>query len=174
MPATNISPIQKIEIPQSRKKAVLLLLGCLLFVVAGFYILKTPKLYIGIASIAFFGLGVIVAIIKLLDKRKGVIIDSKGITDNTTFISVGLIEWEDIIELRPMFVVSEFFVLVEVSDPEKYISKTNNKIKIFLMGRKLKKYNSPISIANSTLKCKNEVLYNLMQTALEQYKETKK
>ena len=131
------------------------------------------KHFMGMAAILFFGLGVIVAIVKLLDKRKGVIIDSKGVTDNTSVISVGLIEWADIIELRPTSFASEFFVLVHVSNPEKYI-KSTNKIKSFLMGRNLKKFGSPITIANGTLKSSDEYLYNVLSSAFQQYKENQR
>ena len=100
---------QRIEIPLSKRKIILFLIGSIMFVVAGILgiimperfnsIYKSPE-FIRITSILgviFFGLAMVFTFKKLIGNNKfGLVIDEYGITDYSTATSIGLIEWSDI------------------------------------------------------------------------------
>lgn len=80
----------------SRRKLALLLLGAVVFVVLGFWIIdaKPDKAWAGWLSIVFCGLGIPVFLWQILDRRPRIVIDEQGITDRT--LGVGTIAWADI------------------------------------------------------------------------------
>ena len=109
--------MKPINIPLSKKKIALLILGSMLFVVAGcwmFFFQTEHQTHfkvilvktIGTAAMIFFGATGIIGIQKLFDTQMGLIIDHNGITDNSSGVSVGLIEWADITALRTSKVMS--------------------------------------------------------------------
>ncbi|MCY7347153.1 MAG: hypothetical protein LH614_13145 [Pyrinomonadaceae bacterium] len=80
-------------------KTILALAGCLLFVLAGVFLIFEVKGLIptvaGIISIGFFGFGFFVLLFRgLLDRRPLIVINEKGIDDRR--LDVGRIDWEDI------------------------------------------------------------------------------
>jgi hypothetical protein len=70
-----------------KKRNILLLLGCSVFVAMGIFIVlsdhSSKAQMVGWANIVFFGLGVVVAGIALGDNRPRITIDEHGITDRT-------------------------------------------------------------------------------------------
>lgn len=86
----------RIEISLSKSKLFFAILGSIMFVVGGIWILISQESIfykgVGIASILFFGATGIYSVIKSFDRQMGLIIDSKGIFDNSTGASIGLIK----------------------------------------------------------------------------------
>lgn len=177
----------KIEIPLSKNKLYLIVTGSVLFIIAGIWLLLNPNEFqnlsikffknpillksIGIISLLFFGMIGIYAIRKISDKKAGLIIDSNGITDNSNASSIGLVEWNDISEIKTEVVgMSTRFIMITVKNPEKYIEKAQNKIKAKLMRANMKMYGTPISITSNTLKCDFEKLEQLVETEFNRYK----
>ena len=177
---------EKIEIPLSKNKLYLGILGSSLFVIAGFWLFFNANLYldfplrlftnpliikgIGILSILFFGMIEILKIKKLLDKKAGLIIDSNGITDNSNATSVGLIEWNDISDIKTKRIMSTKFLLINVLNPEEYISKSKSGMKAKLMRTNLKMSGTPINITSSTLKYNFSELEKIVRIEFEKYK----
>ncbi len=81
---------------------------------------------LGAVTIFFFGAAGIFGSTKLLSIQVGLVIDSSGITDHSNASSAGLIEWSDIIEITTKQVMSTKFILIQISDPEKYIGKATS------------------------------------------------
>ena len=175
----------KIEIPLSKKKIILLLLAAIAFVAGGIWIATNPERFIpnifritnseiirigGIVGILFFGAAGIYGIKKLFDKKVGLIIDSNGITDNSNASSIGLIEWNDISDIRTKQVMSTKFLLIDIVNPEKYIGKAKNGIQARLMKANMNMYETPLSITSNTLKYDFGELEKLIQT---EYKRNK-
>lgn len=164
--------MDKIEISLSKKKIILLAIGALAFVIVGVLFIIKPEVFVqhhniisitrvrtvGIASVIFFGAVAIYAFWKIRDKRVGLIIDENGIYDNSNSLSIGLIRWEDITEIRTEEIHSSKFLLIYVSNPEAYLNKAKGFRKK-LMQMNYKMYGTPLSITSNTLK------YNF--TALE-------
>ena len=177
-----------IEIPISKKKIILLLIAGTILFILGIWISVEPEKFIhnifrientqvicfwGIAGIVFFGLGIIYGIIKLFDKKAGLIIDSHGITDNTNASSIGLIEWNDINNIRIMQIMSSKLLLIDVDNPEKYIEKASNGIKGKLMRANMTICGTPLSITSNTLKCDFGKLEKLIRKEYEKNKNAR-
>ncbi len=177
-----------IEIPLSKKKIILLLLAAITFVAGGIWIATNPEIFIknifrianpeiirigGIAGILFFGTAGIYGIKKLFDKKVGLIIDSNGITDNSNASSIGLIEWNDISEIRTKQVMSTKFLLIDIVNPEKYIGKAKNGIQAKLMKANMNMYETPLSITSNTLKYDFGELEKLIQSEFERNKNAR-
>lgn len=88
---------KKIEIPLSKIKILWLLLGGIFFVIFGVLFVLNPEGYVslmyrspeiiwfgGALSLSFFGFISLFIIKKIFDKKPGLIIDERGITDNST------------------------------------------------------------------------------------------
>lgn len=176
----------RIEIQLSSKKISLLLIGALLFIIGGtwmvfdpgdggyyfiigrsFYL--TPEMIqtIGVIGIVFFGIIIIYGIRKLFEKKVGLIIDSKGITDNSNASSIGLIEWNDIKKIRTEQIMSTKFLLIDIVNPEKYIEKATNRIQAKLLKTNMRIYNTPISITSNSMNCSFQELQKLILTEFE-------
>ena len=177
---------EKIEIPLSKNKLFLGIGGSVLFVILGlwlflnedsfqehsFRLLRNPMVakVVGVLGILFFGMTCVFGIKKLFDKKVGLIIDSSGITDNSNASSVGLIEWNDITDIKTKQVMSTKFLMINVSNPEKYIEKAKNGLRAKLMRSNMKMYGTPLSITSNTLKYNFEKLEQLIQTEFEKNK----
>jgi hypothetical protein len=175
----------RIEIPLSKTKIFFLLMASLGFIAGGIWIATNPEKFIpnifriadpetirisGILGILFFGVAGIYGIKKLFDNRAGLIIDSNGITDNSNASSIGLIEWNDISEIRTKQVMSTKFILIDTINPEKYIGKAKNGIQARLMKANMNIYETPLSITSNTLQYDFGELEKLIQT---QFKSNK-
>ncbi len=156
-----------IKIPLSKTKIILLTIGSLAFVVVGYFLLWDIS---GIAAIIFFGATGIYGIIKLLDKKIGLQIDNQGITDHSSATSIGLIEWQDISGIRSQRIKSQKFIMIDVIDAEKYISKASNKFKRSIMRANMKLYGTPISISSNALQCNFEALRKTVQAEFKRNK----
>ena len=121
---------EQIEIPLSKKKMLLTLFGAIIFVGLGlWFLINPPKIsnlifgnptlifIVGLASIIFFGLVAITIFRKFSDKKPGLIINRKGITDNSSGVSAGLIPWTDIKEIKISQVMSQKFLMFIVPSP---------------------------------------------------------
>ncbi|MBJ6367667.1 STM3941 family protein [Snuella sedimenti] len=176
----------KIEIPLSRNKIIRLTIGSLLLVLAGVWLfshagnfrdmplpfLRNPIVIkgFGVLGILFFGGTGIYGFRKIFDKRIGLILDSNGITDNSNASSIGLIEWSDISVITTKQVMSTKFLLINVTNPEKYIGKAKSGMKAKLMRSNMKIYGTPLSIISNTLKYDFGELEKLVQTEFERNK----
>ncbi len=176
---------ETIEIPLSKKKITLLLLASIAFVAAGIWITINPEIFIpnifritnpqiirigGIAGVLFFGAGGIYGIKKLFDKKIGLIIDSNGITDNSNASSIGLIEWNDISEIRIKQVMSTKFLLIDIVNPDKYIGKAKNRVQTKLLKANMNMYDTPLSITSNTLKYDFQELEKIIQAEFKKIK----
>ena len=167
---TNVNPYymidDRIRIPLSKRKLILALLGSLLLVVGGFWMVSNPERFqskvfsnhtfiflTGMLSITFFGTCGFYISKKLADPRPGLIIDGTGITDNTSGISAGFIPWSDIKEFKTAQVINQKFIMVIVYNPENYIERQTNSAKRNAVTINYKGYGSPVSISANALKC---------------------
>lgn len=178
---------QPIIIPISKGKLIKLLIFALLFVIAGIFILNIEpnsrrslmniafmRYSIAIAAIAMGAIAIIYFIAKMFDKSPGLIIDSKGITDNASGVSAGFIPWEDIRHIYTTQVMSEKFVMVGVSNPEIYINRQRKFLKRKAMNFNYKSYGSPISITSNGLKTSHDQLLAALNEVWGKFKDTSK
>jgi hypothetical protein len=179
------------EIPFNRFKIILLLIGALAFVAIGIWFIIEPETLIseygrrrylqnpdiirllGIACTLFFGTAGFYITRKLFNKKIGLIIDSTGITDNSNALDFGLIEWNDILEIRTKKINSSKFLLIDIVDPEKYILKAKSTIQTKLMRGHMNMNETLISISSNTLKINFEELEKLIQSEFKKNKNAR-
>ncbi|KAA5532525.1 hypothetical protein F0919_17225 [Taibaiella lutea] len=172
--------MNRIEIPLSKTKILLTIVGSILFVIAGFYLMNTianqqTKVNltivkgVGIAAILFFTTIGIYAIKKLFDKKTGLIIDENGILDNTNASSIGLIKWTDITVIKTEQIASTKFLLIYTINPGFYLDKAKGLTKKLMAGNN-SMYGTPLSITSGALKCNFNNLEKLINDRFDEHK----
>jgi hypothetical protein len=146
---------ERIEIKLSKAKGILTLLGSVVFVLVSLWLLSfadqrdryTPTFVksAGYIGVIFFGLCGLYIFYKLFDTKPGLIIDDKGILDNSSAASEHLITWDRIIGVRIGQVKSTRFILIDLADPEQFMNEMKG-IKRTLMWGTYKMYGTPTSL----------------------------
>src|SRR3989344_2889943 len=170
---------EQIKIPLSKKKLILMLIGSMGFVVAGFwFVIKPPTnnnlflgnpiviLLTGIVSILIFGFCAFSYIRKILDNKPGLIIDNIGLTDNSSGVSVGQILWNNIENISVIEIFGQKLILIKINNPQEYINKQMNCFKKKFAQINMNKYGTPLSITSNTLKIKFDELLNILNNHL--------
>lgn len=178
----------QIEIPLSKIKIGLMLIGSVAIFVLGFWmILHIPPLHIpkirrnflgnrmvflifGVVLVLFSGVIITILIRKLLDKRPGLIINKQGITDNSSGLSDGLILWSEIEKIIVVTANQQKFIMFILNNPQDYLSKVKNRYKRKGMQLNYKIYNAPIGISANSLQISSDKLYKLLLNKMEEYK----
>jgi hypothetical protein len=155
---------KEIQIPYSNTKFCLVMAGCLSFVVLGIMILldaqaMTSLRYgseflnrvIAICCMLFFGAIFITIPLIFFKNKMGLIIDEQGITDNSSFSSVGLIEWKDIKGIRTVKFQRTKALLIDTNKPKKYINKAESSFKKRLLNSNKRIYGTPLYITSLIL-----------------------
>ena len=174
---------ERIEIPLSKGKLIVILLLSIIFVVMGlWFIINPPEIkhsffdittifwVSGVASILFFGFCGVVIIKKLRDKSPGLIIDKTGIIDNSSGIPAGHIPWKDIVQIKSIKVFTQNFLIIIVRHPDIYINRQTKPALRKAVEFNYKNYGSPISISETALKCNFKELEHILQTEFNKYK----
>ena len=172
-----------IEIPVSKSKVIMMLIGSIALVAAGLWFVISPPTInnaywgnptrlsiVGYASIALFGFLAIIFIRKLPDNKPGLIIDDTGLTDNSGGLSAGQIPWSDIEDISVLEIHKNKMILIYVKDPQEYINRQNNVIKRKLMQMNTNSYGTPISITTNGLKISFDELFELL---IRKFEETR-
>lgn len=173
----------RIEIPFSKSKLLLGLIGCVLFEIFCFWLIAggayrqaryDPDLLFlgGIVGIVFFGFAFVFILKKLRNNAPAIIIDQHGITDYSSAVSVGLIEWDDITGIRKLEGkdTKAPFLLIDTALPDKYIAKAGSKIKAGAMKVNKKLYGSPLTIGANGLSYDIDELKEAITEAYASYK----
>jgi len=172
---------QQIEIPLSKKRIFLMLLGALVFFAIGLWFVISPptisnsywgnptKLAIvGYASIVFFGLCAFYLIRKLPDNKPGLIIDQTGLTDNSSGVTAGEILWSDIQGISVMEIHRQKLIMFHVKNPQDYIDKQKSSFKRKMMQMNYKMYGTPLGITSNGLRISFDELLSTLKDKLEQ------
>ncbi len=149
---------QEIEIPLKKIKIGLYLLGAMVFVLLGGWMINSALLaknqlvgkfiffIIGLAGVLFFGLLAFVTLIKIFKTKAGLILSDEGLTDNTSGVAAGFISWKEIRKINISNSGSNSYLVVLVKNPEKFIKRERNFIKRFAMRMNYKMTGTPIHI----------------------------
>lgn len=168
--------MQEIKIQLSKTKLVAILLGSVLFVVIGFWMLQysdrmhklAPLLIqiIAIAATLLSGLCGLYAIIKLFDNKPGLVINDKGIFDNSSAINTGLIKWENITHVYISEISGQEFLTIEVNNAEELFLRQTGLKKLMLKWSK-DWFGSPVQISSNALKCDFNELCEIIDSQLQ-------
>ena len=165
---------ETIEIRKKNKTIVIVFAVIFLLAIGGIAIWALtsfvfPKLLgfwkLELTAIVIIAAVVIAAIYVLMQqtisKKPGLIIDERGITDNSNITSVGLIAWSDISAVQEA--ANEFkqkMIIVVVRNPEAYINKTNKMRESRQI--QYKQFGSPIVISASNLEYDTKELISML------------
>lgn len=130
----------------SKSKLLSLAIGAFIFVILGYILLAISidskrELYLGIIgsfSILFFGLGVAYAIKMIFSSKPAVIINEQGITDHSSLIGAGLIDWKDISDVNFVPFLGNSFLGIYTHDKNLIINRTKGIKKL------MNKLNKPL------------------------------
>lgn len=172
---------QRIEIPLSKSKIVLMLLGALTFVAIGLWFVIAPPtiknsywsnpiriVIAGYSSIIFFGLCAFFFIRKLPNKKPGLIIDDTGLIDNSCGLSAGNILWSDIENISVIEIHGQKLIMIQVKNPQHYIDEQKDLFKRKGMEFNYRMYGTPLSLTSNGLKTS---FHNLLTIVNEKFQE---
>jgi hypothetical protein len=161
----------------------MLLIGSIVFVVLGFWLLleadnltgwraRNPIFTrgIGIASILFFGLGIFIGIKRLIKSEIALIIDSKGVNVNPKKSLTEIIKWSEIKGFEEIKIQSTRIVIIGVKNPEYWLNKETSGFRRKLMQFNISNYNSPFNIAASGLEISSDKLIETLSIYFARYK----
>ncbi|MDO7847144.1 STM3941 family protein [Hymenobacter sp. M29] len=108
--------MQEFRLYKSPWKALKLLVGCAAFVAIGCLMLSRPDAPQGVAwmSIVFFGLGLLVSLFQLLDRRPQIIVNDVGVFDR--MMHHEFINWEIIQDVYLAEVNKQTFICLVVDE----------------------------------------------------------
>lgn len=158
--------LDELVVYSSTMKLFLIGVGAIVFVIIGLILLMISigtegELFlgiIGIISVLFFGLGFIYAVKTIIARKPAVIINNQGITDHSSLIGAGLVEWKDIADVNFVPFMGQEFLAIYTYDQNLIINRTKGFQKLM---NKLNKplLDSQVNIVYQNLKCsKNELL----------------
>lgn len=180
----------QIEIQLSKTKIIFLIIGALLFVTIGLWFMITPPeishsgrqsffynptflFFVGLLSVLFFGICFAFGLKKFFDKKPGLILNEKGVFDNSSGLSIGLIPWVDIEEVAVISINSNKFIVIRVNNPQDYLDKAKNRFTRKSMAINYKWYGSPIAISAHSLQIRHKDLYELLVNKIKEYRSNK-
>ncbi|WP_052807228.1 STM3941 family protein [Risungbinella massiliensis] len=105
----------------SKKSLGKLLFFSLIFVVVGFFLLFTEGILykiVGIISIAFFGMCFAFLASRLFNKKPALIVEKDYLYENTSYVSIGKIEWNEIQDMYVYEYMGQKFLGIETKDPD--------------------------------------------------------
>ncbi len=167
---------KQIEIPLSKIKLTIMLLGSIVFFGTGIAMMIHPdkinnsifeyptiNFILGIATVLLLGIAAIFAFKKLNDNSPGLIISDKGIVDNSSGISAGFVPWTDVTAIKESRVFNNRFINLIVKNPEEYIARQKNIFKRKLVQANYSSFGTAISISENGLKSNSKELKVLLE-----------
>jgi len=183
--------MDEIKIKTNKKKLIFLFFGSIILAFFSLWYILYPSdfvniitrrkelIYIvGIIGSVVFGISSIWIFFRLFDNKPGLIINEQGIIDNTNTGSIGLIKWQDIIEVRHKRIMSNSIMLIVVKEPQKYLQGVSI-LKRLSLKQNINNYGTPIALTSVSLDCNFDELekrvndaFSLMQKINNNFRRT--
>jgi hypothetical protein len=123
---------------------------------------------VGLASMVMGILGAVAISMKLLDKAPGLVLDSKGITVNSSVMAAGFVPWGDISGTQIRQIKNQKILYLLLKNPDKYIERCKPFRRVMLRaGQKMAA--SPVGINSNTLLIGFDELVALVESRLSSY-----
>ena len=170
---------ERIAIPFSRMKCLLIFSVALVFVVVCAYFAThaeghsrhSPtfiRIVCGI-GVPFFAAIAIMSIVRLVDSRPGLVVDRQGIDDRTNFAAIGRVDWADIRDLRVMKARWNSGLIVELHDPERFARRGNVVQRLLRFGAP-----SPVVLGSNALDIPFDTLVQIVRRFHDDWKSQAK
>lgn len=156
--------MKKVEfIPINRTKMILLtvlyglagLIGFSMFYYGGFAFETVPHgVFKGLSLVVLLFFAVVAGTFakRVKNSDAGLEINSKGITDTSSSISLSLIPWKDITKIETYRSASAKYILVHVKQPNKYLEGAKNSAIRKLLAQNVQQFKTPVVINAGILK----------------------
>lgn len=102
-------------------------------------------------------------------RKPGLIIDSKGITDRSNYNGLGFIAWRDIAGIEKRTLLRRDFLLIRLSDTDKYISQVKNPFRRKSLTASNRLLGTPLALSVRELNCTFSDLENAVSKAYKKY-----
>ncbi|ASA25856.1 STM3941 family protein [Paenibacillus donghaensis] len=171
---------EPLKIYLSKSKLWLMVLGSLIFVALGVWLIK---LYVrgavtflhaglGVISILFFGACLLFVVVKLFDRAPAVILDQRGITDQSSFAAGGFIGWDDIEDIQLYQLSGQTMIGIQLKDPALYLKQQyGSKGRLMRINQGM--VQSPVNIAQTSLNLPLALLYEEIMLRWELHQSVK-
>ncbi|MGB0664699.1 MAG: STM3941 family protein [Pontibacterium sp.] len=167
----------------SKVKCSLVALGAFVMLLAGVWMLtedaeslerrgESPVEFFGTAilSIAFSSACGVFGARAAFNNSPGLVVNSKGIIDNSSALSAGLIPWEDIVRIGRSDAAIPRFIAIHVKEPHKY-ANNGNAMKRLVNRAHILMFGTPVFISVHTLKIS---YYDLHRVITQHYRNSLK
>jgi hypothetical protein len=121
--------MDRLEVPLDRLKLLGLCLGALAFVALGVFLIRVPTHHgvfaqlIGAVAVAFFGAIGASVLFRLLRPGPAIVIDSDGIVDDASGVSLGRIRWDQVGRIEEYRVNDQAFLGIMLKDVDAMIAQ---------------------------------------------------
>ena len=106
---------------------------------------------------------------RLFTNSPGIVINAKGITDNSSYHGVGFIPWNDISSLSVAQIRYNQYLVLGVVNPQKYISRGNLLLRVQRLANNVF-FNSPIFIISNSLEIDFSEMVDLIKHSYRKFK----
>lgn len=175
--------MNQIKIELNKNKLTKLLIISSTACIAGFIIIIKPIWFtsgfissttviriFGVLVLLFFGLGLMYSLRKMKNKNLGLFIDNDGIIDTSSSFRFGLIDWQDIQNIRLDKSSKQPLILIESADYQKYLNRIESRVFRTAAEQNQKIYGSPLIIWCALLNTNPEELEILLNKELKEKK----
>lgn len=173
------------SVPLSKKKLLAPLFIGIAFVALGLWLFSLSDAEISlqrrfnppfvrglaIATMVLFGLIVFWTLGKLFDTSPGLVLNDKGLIDNTNMLSIGFVAWTEILAIEVRQIKSQPLLYVILREPERFIA-ARGFIKRTLLRAFLMLGPGPVTITSHSLIISFDELVTLMSAYLSKYRNT--
>lgn len=172
-----------IIIKGSDTKNSVLFFGCSLFVMICFPLTFYPnsfgndryyeKIIIGGMGLVFFGIGLIVSLLKLFKNNSSLVITTTGFTINSGVLKSKIFLWKEIKSINEIVIKNNKFININLYNPKEYIKNQKYWINRKLYSIFYATSNTLISITSSNFDIGHDQLLELLKYKLEEFKKKK-
>jgi hypothetical protein len=162
-----------VVIERSRLKISLALAGVVLFLVAGWFLIRSGDptgVLIGWVGIVVFGLFGVAGVAMMLRRGPGLVVDDEGFTDSSSVLAMGRVPWSDVVNVWEWKATSTTNIVVTVRDPEAYLARLRGPAR-WAARANVGMVGSPVALASTGLRISSGDLLELLTSRLRAYQE---
>jgi len=148
-----------ISFPPSKSRPITLIAASLAFVALGVSLYLFPngtpfdRHQVQAAAaivVGLFGLCCVYGLLRVFDRRPGLILDAQGLIDNSGAFSAGRIAWDEISGIHVCSIHDKRILALRVRDPEKHLGR-GDLFRQYYQTRRQQLTGSPVNISSNTL-----------------------
>lgn len=163
--------LPRLEVALSKKKMGLSILYDLVLFGAGIYLFIISNQFTSLLiwvlrisaliGVVFFGFSLLFFLIKLMDRKPGLILDQEGLVDNADVLNAGRINWDNMVSVEPKQSMGQQILLLKLHEPEQVLQAQPWIKKIFMQWNQWI-HGTPVTLSSAALEMDQEKLLELI------------